>query len=100
MSMSNLSSQLAALQHTSSTVAAGQIRSSTHKHEDAIGRGVGHSVDLGYTSAISSGNATKFRATVLYGDTKAAADVPVSTLHTNAVQALEELYTQTSDPCF
>lgn len=58
---STLQSQLAALHGA---------KSSTKRHEEAIGRGVNHSVNVGYSVSLSSNTSAKFKPSILYPDAK------------------------------
>mmetsp|Transcript_2575 Transcript_2575/g.5440 ORF Transcript_2575/g.5440 Transcript_2575/m.5440 type:complete len:2560 (+) Transcript_2575:317-7996(+) len=81
MAMSSLSAQLAGL--------SGQALPTSRRKEDAIGRGIAHSTQLGYSAVNAS--SSKYKPSVLYGDARAASDVPLTTLRENALSALNQL---------
>lgn len=56
---STLQSQLASLHGATS---------STKRHEEAIGRGIHHSVNVGYT--VSTSTSAKFKPSILYPDAR------------------------------
>lgn len=58
---STLQSQLAALHGA---------KSSTKRHEEAIGRGVNHSVNVGYSVSLSSNTSAKFKPSILHPDAR------------------------------
>eukprot|EP00934_Nitzschia_sp_Nitz4_P001436 Nitzschia sp. Nitz4//scaffold231_size31564//6377//13062//NITZ4_007939-RA/size31564-augustus-gene-0.27-mRNA-1//-1//CDS//3329543290//1436//frame0 len=93
MSMSTLGNQLAALQNANRGNATAQPTS--RRHEDAVGRGISHSVNLGHSTTARS---HLFKASILLEDAKAAAKVPLSTVQENCVLALREL--EELDPAF
>lgn len=105
MSMSSLGRQLAALQQQQQgggSRNAGSTLPTTRRHEDAIGRGVGHSVQLGYSggAGASSGSASvKYKPSILYEDSRTASDVPLTTIKENAVASFRHLQTDVDPTC-
>ena len=87
MAMSSLQAQLASL-HSQGSKNPGSSFATSKRHEDAVGRGVGHSVQHGH--ALSTRD-PKFKPSILHADAKAASDVPLTTLRENAVASLEQL---------
>ena len=92
MSLSDLQAQLAGLNDAAGLTGnknVGSIQPSSKRQEDAIGRGMHHSVHHG--QSLLNLNSPKFKPSVLYEDSKAANDVPLSTLWENCQEALTEL---------
>ena len=89
MAMSSLSAQLAGL--------SGQTQPTNRRREDAIGRGIAHSTQVGYSLHASS---SKYKPSVLYEDAKAASDVPLTTLRENALSSLNQLTRVTGSEAF
>jgi hypothetical protein len=58
---STLQSQLASLHGA---------KSSTKRHEEAIGRGVNHSVNVGYSVLLSGTSSAKFKPSILHPDAR------------------------------
>ena len=81
MSLSTLGAQLAAIH---------KVPTSSRRHEDAIGRGIAHSVQVGHSLTAGS-NSSKYKPSIIYQDSKAASDVPLTTIRDNAIQALRQL---------
>ena len=82
MSLSTLGAQLAAINNGGTTVP------SSKRHEDAIGRGLAHSVQIGYNTTETS---VKFKPSILHENARQAAQIPLTTLRDNCIEALEEL---------
>jgi len=89
MAMSSLSAQLAGL--------SGQTQPTNRRREDAIGRGIAHSTQVGYSLHAPS---SKYKPSVLYDDAKAASDVPLTTLRENALSSLNQLTRVTGSDAF
>lgn len=85
MSLSTLGAQLAALNGSSQ---GGIGLPSSRRHEDAVGRGMHHSVQVGHAVANKS---HIYKASILYETAREASNVPLTTLQENCVAALEEL---------
>ena len=99
MSMSTLGAQLAALNSSSNSgLGAGSTLPTSKRHEDAVGRGVNFSVQLGYATAASKD--PKFRPSIIYQDSKQAADVPLETIKENCVSSLRQLQESCNDEAF
>ena len=94
--MSSLSAQLASL-NSSGGKNAGSSLSTSKRHSDAVGRGIAHSVTHGHS--ISSTSA-RHKPSVLYADSKAASDVPLTTLRENCVSSLRQLAKLTNNNAF
>jgi hypothetical protein len=86
MSLSTLGSQLAALNAPGKNL--GSALPSSRRHDDAVGRGISHSVQLGHS--ISKKNHL-FKASIIYEDARKAADVPLVTIRENCVSSLRQL---------
>eukprot|EP00980_Cylindrotheca_fusiformis_P025238 scaffold13311_cov161-Cylindrotheca_fusiformis.AAC.4 len=93
MSLSTLGNQLAALNAPGQNL--GSSLPSSRRHEDAIGRGMSHSVQLGHS--ISKKNHL-FKPSIIYEDARKAADVPLVTIRENCVSSLRHL--ESLDPEF
>lgn len=93
MSLSTLGSQLAALNAPGGNV--GSSLPSSRRHEDAVGRGISHSVQVGHSIAKKN---HMFKPSVIYEDARKAADVPVVTIRENCVSSLRQL--ESLDPEF
>ena len=90
MAMSSLSAQLAGL--------SGQTQpTNRRRREDAIGRGIAHSTQVGYSLHAPS---SKYKPSVLYDDARAASDVPLTTLRENALSSLNQLTRVTGSDAF
>ena len=87
MSMTTLGAQLAALNGSS---VGGSVLPTSRRHEDAVGRGLHHSVQVGHSLSTSS-KSQMYKASILYETAREASNVPLSTLQENSVAALEEL---------
>ena len=87
MSMTTLGAQLAALNGSS---VGGSVLPTSRRHEDAVGRGMHHSVQVGH-SLLASSKSQTYKASILYETAREASNVPLSTLQENCVSALEEL---------
>ena len=96
MAMSNLQAQLASL-NAEGGKNPGSSFATSKRHEDAVGRGLGHSVQHGH--GVSTRD-SKFKPSVLYADARAASDVPLTILRENAVDSLEQLVEQTQNESF
>ena len=93
MSLSSLGQQLAALNAPGKNV--GSVLPSSKRHEDAIGRGLSHSVQVGHSvNAKSHLN----KASIIYEDSRKASDVPLTTIRENCVASLRQL--ESLDPVF
>lgn len=103
MSLSSLEAQLAAMQQqgggSGGTAGAGQPHAGSYlptnkRHEEAIGRGLNHSVQTGY-----SATATKQQvASILYPTAAAASDVPLHVCREQCSVAWHELTTAIPAP--
>lgn len=87
--LSSLSAQLAGL--------SGQNQPTNRRREDAIGRGISHSTQVGYSLHAPS---SKYKPSVLYDDARAASDVPLTTLRENALSSLNQLTRVTGSDAF
>lgn len=92
--MTTLGAQLAALNSTSQ---GGSVLATSRRHEDAVGRGLHHSVQVGH--ALVGHKSHIFKASILYQDARQASNVPLTTIQENCVAALDRLATQV-DPVF
>ena len=89
MTMSSLAAQLAGLNDAGvQNRTVGSILPTSLRHDDAVGRGMHHSVAVGHVTLARTG---LFQPSVLYEDAKAASDVPLTTLWENCRAALLEL---------
>lgn len=95
--MSSLSAQLASLNATS-WKHGGSSLSTSRRHEDAVGRGIHHSVKYGHS--ISNATDPRHKPSVLYADSKSASDVPLTTLRENAAASLRHLSRLTNNDQF
>ena len=95
MSLSALGSQLAALSKAPGSGNVGSSLSQSKRHEDAIGRGLTHSVQVGYSVANKSAT---YKASIIYEDSRKASDVPLTTIRENCVASLRKL--EETDPMF
>ena len=96
MAMSSLQAQLASL-NSQGSKNPGSSFATSKRHEDAVGRGVEHSVQHGHTLSTRD---PKFKPSILYADAKAASDVPLTTLRENAVESLKQLMQLTRNDQF
>ena len=94
--MSSLQAQLASL-NSQGSKNPGSSFATSKRHEDAVGRGVEHSVQHGHTLSTRD---PKFKPSILYADAKAASDVPLTTLRENAVESLKQLMQLTRNDQF
>jgi hypothetical protein len=94
MSLSTLGRQLAALNAPGRNL--GSALPSSTRHDDAVGRGLAHSVLLGHSSYAKS---HLHKPSVIYEDSKKASDVPLTTLRENCVASLK-LLEEEVDPAF
>lgn len=86
MSLSTLGSQLAALNAPGKNL--GSALPTSRRHEDAIGRGLSHSVQTGHSIS------NKFhlhKPSIIYEDSRKASDVPLVTIRENCVSSLRQL---------
>lgn len=86
MSLTTLGSQLAGLNAPRRDPGSNISRS--RQHEDSIGRGLSHSVQLGQHDAKKT---AVFKASILHEDAAKARDVPLVTLKENCITALRHL---------
>jgi hypothetical protein len=93
MSLSTLGSQLAALNAPGKNL--GSALPSSRRHDDALGRGISHSVQLGHSESKKS---HLFKPSIIYEDARKAADVPLVTIRENCVSSLRQL--ESIDPEF
>lgn len=96
MAMSSLQAQLASL-NSEGGKNPGSSFATSKRHEDTVGRGLGHSVQHGHSVSTRD---PKFKPSVLYADARAASDVPLTTLRENAVASLEQLVQNTQNDSF
>jgi BP28CT (NUC211) domain len=91
MALSSLGAQLAGLQQAGNNDKknVGSILNSSTRHDDAIGRGVTHSVQVGHS--LLSKFDPRLAPSLLYSDAKKASDIPVAILWENCDLALQEL---------
>lgn len=85
MAMSSLQAQLASL---NSQGTPGLSYGTSKRHEDAVGRGLTHSVQHGHSVTTSD---PKFKPSILYANAKSASDVPLTTLRENSLIVMEQL---------
>lgn len=98
MSMSSLSAQLASLNSSAEGGKNfGSSLSSSKRQGDTVGRGVSHSVKHGHSVQPVS---ARHKPSVLYADSKAASDVPLTTLRENCVSSLRQLAKLTLNTSF
>jgi hypothetical protein len=93
MSLSTLGNQLAALNVPGKNV--GSTLATSRRHEDAIGRGLSHSVQLGHSISKKS---YLHKPSIIYEDSRKASDVPLVTIRENCVSSLRQL--ESLDPEF
>lgn len=93
MSLSTLGAQLAAINAPGKNV--GAALPSSRRHEDAIGRGLSHSVQVGHSIANKS---HLHKPSIIYEDSRKASDVPIATIRENCVASLRQL--ESLDPEF
>jgi hypothetical protein len=93
MSMSTLGAQLAAINAPGKNV--GTALPTSRRHEDAVGRGLSHSVQLGHSMANKS---HLHKPSIIYEDSRKASDVPLATIRENCVSSLRQL--ESVDPEF
>ncbi|KAG7350621.1 BP28CT NUC211 domain containing protein [Nitzschia inconspicua] len=86
MSMSTLGQQLAAINAAPGKTNVGSSLSTSRRHDDAIGRGLAHSVQVGH-----SVNKSLYKASIIYEDSRKASDVPLATIQENCVASLRRL---------
>ena len=91
--MSSLSAQLAAIHNDknetgNNTSLVGQSFAPSKSHDDAVGRGIRHSTEIGYSLALQQG---KFVKPSILHDKDSAEDIPLTTLRENCVAALQQL---------
>lgn len=84
--MSSLGAQLVALNAPGKN--DGSNLPSSKRHEDAIGRGITHSVTVGHSV---STKAHLHKASIMYEDSKKASDVPLTTVRENCIVSLRQL---------
>jgi hypothetical protein len=82
--MSTLGQQLAAVANSNNNT--GTIFSTSRRHEDAIGRGLSHSVQVGHSLVKNI-----YKPSIIYEDSKKANDVPLATIRENCVASLRQL---------
>jgi len=92
MSMSTLGQQLAAINAPGGNT--GSTLSSSRRHEDTIGRGLAHSVQVGHGLYNKS---HKYKPSIIHEDARKASDVPLSTIRENCVESLRHLETVDSE---
>jgi hypothetical protein len=80
-----------------STSQGGSFLPTSRRHEDAVGRGVHHSVQVGHS--LAGHNSHIFKASILYQDARQASNVPLVTIQENCVEALDRLAAEV-DPVF
>eukprot|EP00537_Pseudo-nitzschia_pungens_P009892 CAMPEP_0172381836 /NCGR_PEP_ID=MMETSP1060-20121228/71153_1 /TAXON_ID=37318 /ORGANISM="Pseudo-nitzschia pungens, Strain cf. cingulata" /LENGTH=2325 /DNA_ID=CAMNT_0013109625 /DNA_START=9 /DNA_END=6986 /DNA_ORIENTATION=+ len=93
MSMSTLGQQLAAINAPGKNT--GSNLATSRRHEDAVGRGLAHSVQIGHALY---NKAEKFKASIIHEDARKASDVPLATIRENCVESLRHL--ETIEPSF
>lgn len=84
--MSTLGQQLAAI--NSGGKNAGSTFSTSRRHEDAIGRGLAHSVQVGHAL---HNREHQYKASIIHEDARKASDVPLATIRENCVSSLQYL---------
>ncbi|CAB9516969.1 HEAT repeat-containing protein 1 [Seminavis robusta] len=94
MSMSSLAAQLAGLNDSGAgsnknKKNVGSILPTSTRHDDAVGRGVHHSVHVGHS--LHQLQSPRFAPSLLYDNAKAASDMPLEILWQNCDAALQEL---------
>jgi hypothetical protein len=98
MSMSSISAQLASLNSTAAGGKnVGSSLSTSKRHNDTVGRGVSHSAKHGHSVQPSS---ARHKPSILYADSKATSDVPLTTLRENCVSSLRQLAKLTHNDTF
>lgn len=90
--MSTLGRQLAAINAPGKNM--GSTISTSRRHEDAIGRGFAHSVQVGHGLHNKS---HQFKPSIIHEDAKKASDVPLAMLRENCVVSLRHLEKIDSD---
>ena len=94
MSLSSLGRQIAALNAPGRNL--GSALPSSTRHEDAVGRGLAHSVHTGHSTYAKS---HLHKPSIIYEDSKKAADVPLTTIRENCIASLR-LLEEDVDPEF
>ena len=92
MSVSTLGQQLAAINESGRKT--GSTLSTSRRHEDSVGRGFTHSVQVGHGLYNKS---HKFKPSVIHEDARKASDVPLSTIRENCVDSFRHLETVDSE---
>ena len=89
MSLSTLGQQLAAINDApGGKKNLGSAYATSRRHEDAIGRGVAHSVQVGHSMPNKS---YLYKPSIIYEDSKKASDVPLATIRENCIASLRQL---------
>ena len=92
MSLSSLGRQLAALNSAPGTSSrGGSILPSSTRHEDAVGRGLAHSVHVGHSTYYGGNKSHLHKPSIIYEDSKKASDVPLTTIRENCIASLRVL---------
>jgi len=86
--MSSLGQQLASINGPGKNT--GSILGTSRRHEDAIGRGLAHSVQVGHALY---NKVHKYKASIIHEDARKASDVPLATIRENCVASLRHLET-------
>ena len=86
--MSTLGQQLAAINGPGKNT--GSALSTSLRHEDAIGRGLAHSVQVGHSL---HNKAHQYKPSIIHEDARKASDVPLATIRENCVASLRDLET-------
>jgi hypothetical protein len=90
--MSTLGAQLAAINNTPGK--GGLALSASKRHDDALGRGLSHSVNHGMSIAAS----TSHKPSIIYEYSYKALDVPLAPIRNNCIASLRQL--EVTDPEF
>jgi len=85
--MSTLGQQLAAI-NSAPGKNTGSALSTSRRHEDTVGRGLAHSVQVGHAL---HNKADKYKASIIHEDARKASDVPLATIRENCVESLRRL---------
>ena len=92
MSMSALGQQLAAISAPGKNT--GSTLSTSRRHEDTVGRGLAHSVQVGHGLHNKS---HQYKPSIIHEDARKASDVPLATIRENCVVSLRHLETIDSE---
>ena len=91
MSLSSLGRQLAALNSAPGNGGGGSVLPSSTRHDDAVGRGLAHSVRVGHSTYYGGSKSHLHKPSIIYEDSRKASDVPLTTIRENCIASLRVL---------